>query len=102
LTLNTVYAKVTSENNENKKTSLTDMSHSPESQETHQERPEPERIPFEGDPGDDLYRTRKVGNAVDGYSWITTHQGPNGDFYTIRNASTPEANMTIYNEDKRN
>ena len=78
------------------------MSHSPESHETHQERPEPERIPFEGDPGEDLYTYHKVGNALDGYSWITTHQGPNGDFYTIKNAGIPEASMSIYNEKKRN
>ena len=40
---------------------------------------------------------RKKGN-----SWITTHQGPNGDFYTIKNSDPAEADMTLYNEDKRN
>jgi|GEM_PF-2295335 len=71
------------------------MSHSPESH-SHHEPAEPDRIPIP-DPGENFMVVRKEGD-----SWITTHQGPNGDFYTIKNASTPEANMTLYNEKKRN
>jgi len=83
----------------NKKLRITDMSHGEHhasAHENHHELPEPDRIPID-DPGQDFVVMRKEGSK-----WITTHQGPNGDFYTIANDDTPEANMTLYNEDKRN
>lgn len=66
----------------------------------HHERPEPVRTPIP-DPGKGFMVVHKEVRE-DGNKWITTHQGPNGDFYTIENASTPEANMTLYNENVRN
>jgi len=57
---------------------------------------EPERIPID-DPGQRYMSIRKVGDH-----WTTTHRSFDGSWYEIENASTPEANMTLYNERRRN
>jgi len=84
----------------NKKLRITDMSHDPESHGSHHEpAPEPERVPIE-DPRDEdgNYRvTRNVGDVC-----ISTHQGPNGDFYTIENSDISEAVWRFDVEDNRN
>lgn len=68
------------------------MTHSPES---HHEQEEPERIPID-DPRspDDPRRGYRVMDS----DFTTTHRGPNGEFYQIKNKSDVEASNTLYRE----
>lgn len=73
------------------------MSHGPESHHNHEPAPEPERIPI-ADPG-------KAGvdyKVVNPFDFTTTHRDPDGNFYTIKNTSSTEANWRLGKEKERN
>lgn len=71
------------------------MSHGPESHNSHEAEVEPERIPITDPRVRDHYRS-----IADDFT--TTHRGPNGDFYQIKNTSGKEASNRLHSERIRN
>ncbi|MDB5167442.1 MAG: hypothetical protein JWN26_587 [Candidatus Saccharibacteria bacterium] len=70
------------------------MSHGPESHHSHEAEEEPERIPI-ADP-----RVRGRYRSID-KEYTTTHRGPNGEFYQIKNTSSTQADNRLYTEFQR-